>query len=208
MNLVHQRIKIQHILLIFFTSHLLFSCKESQEKSVNQLDNFNKINFLTRSTPYKVDYYYFNYEDINQELKMSRIVRNVNLSFIDTLGNIFGKARPVFTTTLTNEEFDLLNRSLNIYLPKPIEGDSTIGVTDCSEVYRDVLVWKDKHNKPVGAIEFCFTCGSYNFYPKLQPRARIICDDKNNLGTLFYQMHIKAAISSKEDYLKDFFSIE
>lgn len=68
--------EVQHILSIISVFLLLFSCNESEEKRVNKLDNFVKIDFLTLSKTYKVDYYYFNYDDINQELKISRKERS------------------------------------------------------------------------------------------------------------------------------------
>ena len=182
---------------------LIFSCDRKDDNYEDLLlNNYTRVKFPKLEYD-KVDYYVF--DDRLTDLDSLRLVSNYEYSFIDTLGNIYNTIKPKYKLSLTRDEISFLKESLRVYTPKKAKKDTSTLATDCAVFYRDVLVWKDKNDKPIAAFEMCFTCGKYNFYPKISDNVKIITQEKVHLGSFFYKISKALGENSYEEMAKSFF---
>ncbi len=182
---------------------LIFSCDRKDDNYEDLLlNNYTRVKFPKLEYD-KVDYYVF--DDRLTDLDSLRLVSNYEYSFIDTLGNIYNTIKPKYKLSLTRGEINFLKESLRVYTPKKAKKDTSTLATDCAVFYRDVLVWKDKNDKPIAAFEMCFTCGKYNFYPKISDNVKIITQEKVHLGSFFYKISKALGENSYEEMAKSFF---
>ncbi len=182
---------------------LIFSCDRKDDNYEDLLlNNYTRVKFPKLEYD-KVDYYVF--DDRLTDLDSLRLVSNYEYSFIDTLGNIYNTIKPKYKLSLTRDEISFLKESLRVYTPKKAKKDTSSLATDCAIFYRDVLVWKDKSDRPVAAFEMCFTCGKYNFYPKISNEAIIVTQEKIHLGNFFYRVGKALGENPDEEMTKSFF---
>ena len=182
---------------------LIFSCDRKDDNYEDLLlNNYTRVKFPKLEYD-KVDYYVF--DDRLTDLDSLRLVSNYEYSFIDTLGNIYNTIKPKYKLSLTRGKINFLKESLRVYTPKKAKKDTSTLATDCAVFYRDVLVWKDKNDKPIAAFEMCFTCGKYNFYPKISDNVKIITQEKVHLGSFFYKISKALGENSYEEMAKSFF---
>ncbi len=183
---------------------LVWGC-DKKDKNYDDLllKNYTKAKFPELKYD-KVEYYIF--DDKAIELDSMRRISNYEYSFIDTLGNLYNGIKPKYNLILTKDEVSFLEKSLLVYTPKKVAKDTTNVAFDCVIFYRDVLVWKDKNDKPIAAFEMCFTCGEYNFYPRISNELRIITQEKTHLGSFFYRAGKALGEDPDEEMAKSFFT--
>lgn len=182
---------------------LIFSCDRKDDNYEDLLlNNYTRVKFPKLEYD-KVDYYVF--DDRLTDLDSLRLVSNYEYSFIDTLGNIYNTIKPKYKLSLTRDEINFLKESLRVYTPKKAKKDTSNLATDCAVFYRDVLVWKDKNDKPIAAFEMCFTCGEYNFYPKISNEVIIVTQEKIHFGSFIYRLSKVLGENPDEEMTKSFF---